>query len=122
MVITYENIIPSLIPNTSMKLTLRDGVPHMYGITPNEGYVLHDKSADHYEYDDDTGEVLYLVKMRYSTGRCSCLANYDFSPVVVTDENGNTFTAYGSQYEFFTRLASEVPENSTYGNNDTEIM
>lgn len=115
MVVTREDVIPTLIPNTTMKKSFRDGVAHKYEITPVQGYVLHDKAADWYECDEDTGEELYLFKMRYSTGECSCNADYDFTPVTVTDENGNSFTAYGSEREFFTRPSTEVPTDSTYG-------
>ena len=120
--ITRVDIIPSLIPNTTMKLASVDGVPRQYEITPNEGYFLHDRGADWYEYDEETNEPLYITKMRYSSGMCSCFANYDFSIVTATDENGNTFTAYGAEREFFARPANEVPSDSTYSNqNDHEV-
>lgn len=112
------------IPNTTITpIYNNSNVLTAYRITPNEGYVLHDRVADWYDYDDD-GNFIGISKMRYSVGSCSCDKDYDFSTRTVTDENGNTFTAYGER-EFFARLADDVPENSTYGDvvdNEHEVM
>lgn len=127
-VITKEDIIPSLIPNTSMKLGSVDGVPKQYEITPNEGYVLHDNRCDEEILDpvtfEPTGEMLY----RYATGMVSVSKNYDFTVIVpdtITDINGNTIAVNKvGTFEFFAVPTSAIPENQTYGgvNNEHEVM
>ena len=98
MTITYEDVIPSLIPNTTMVKGIVDGVHRNYRITPIEGYVLHDNVADGFDLKTET------VVPRFSTGMCSCGKNYDFSPTTkeLVDVNGNTVTvtAYGDR-EFY---------------------
>lgn len=123
MAYTYENVIPSLIPNTTMYKKIRDGVHTTYAITANDGYVLHDNSADVIVTDPDTLEPTGEVIFYYARGTKTCGANYDFSPVTVTDENGVEHTAYGSR-EFFARPESEVPADQIFGggNNDHEVM
>lgn len=120
MATTYEEINPSLIPNTIMEKVLSNGVHMTYRIHPAEGYVLHDNAADGIDENDN-------VVLRYSSGRCTCGRNYDFSTTQkqVPDINGNTVIvdAYGSR-EFFAFPESLVPdpENNIYGgvNNDHE--
>ena len=121
MAITYEDVIPSLIPNTTMRKMLSDGVHRTYVIEAVDGYVLHDNAADG---SDINGNTVYL----YSTGTCSCGKNYDFSTTELTvpDINGNmvTVTAYGSR-EFFAFPANLVPdpENNIYGGGgEHEVM
>ena len=107
MAYTYEGVIPSLIPNTTMQKRLLNGVHKSYLITPVANYVLHDKELDYVERDEEmmpTGRTIFGY---YPTDR-SCGASYDFTPVTVTDENGVTHTGYGSR-EFFARPTSEVP-------------
>ncbi len=123
MAVIYEDVIPSLIPNTTMVKGIVDGVHRNYRITPNEGYVLHDKANDYADLDHIT--MTEIPKLGYAIGTVSCGANYDFTPVQVTDENGETHTAYGSAREFFARLASEVPADQIFGGGDEhehEIM
>lgn len=121
MVVTYEDVIPSLIPNTTMKKRFYDGVHRQYVIEPNDGYVLHDAENDEIIIDPDTMEE--TKHLWYVSGDTTCGANYDFSPVTVTDENGVEFTAYGER-EFAARLIDEVPADQIFGlpNNDHEIM
>lgn len=120
---TYEDVIPTLIPNTTIQKLFKDGVHISYYIAPLDGYVLRDKANDSEEYDPDTHMPTGRILFYYASGSCTCGANYDFSPVQVTDENGVEHTAYGSR-EFFARLASEVPENQIFGggDNDHEVM
>lgn len=123
MAITYEEVTPSIIPNTTMRKMLSNGVHRTYVIEAVDGYVLHDNSADGINLE--TGDPV----PRYSTGTCSCGASYDFSTAELTvpDINGNmiTVTAYGSR-EFFAFPANLVPdpENNIYGigGNDHEVM
>ncbi len=113
MEISYENITPSLIPNTTMKKMLIDGVHKAYIITPDDGYVLHDKEADGV---DEFEKTIHC----YLGGACSCGSAYDFkaAQMTVSDVNGEmaTVTAYGSR-EFFAFSENLVPEptNNMYG-------
>lgn len=121
-IFTWEDVTPTIIPNTTMKKRIRDGVPIMYQITPNEGYVLHIKGRDVPIDDPDTHEEIGIA-LGYNRGSCSCAITYDFTPLTVTDENGVQFTAYGAQQEFFTRPASEVREDQIYGVHiENEVM
>lgn len=115
MATTYENVTPSLIPNTTMVKRLVDGVHKNYQITPNEGYVLHDNASDYYDIDPETGMESDVVVLTYYTGMCSCGKNYDFDNTTIIDG----YTAYGSR-EFFARPATEVPENNIFGGVITE--
>lgn len=116
-----EDVIPSLIPNTTMYKRFRDGVPTIYGITPNEGYVLHNNVRDYTITDPDTMEE--TRHLGYGRGTSTVSASYDFTPVVITDEYGVSFTAYGAN-ELAARLESEVPADQIFGggNNDHEVM
>ena len=118
-VIIKEDVIPSLIPNTTMQRGFVDGVLKKYEITPSEGYVLHDNRVDEEildpETDEPTGEMLY----RYATGIVTVKANYDFTaitPDTITDINGNTIAVNKvGAFEFFAVPASAIPENQIYG-------
>lgn len=106
MVITYETLTPTLIENTSMQKSFRDGEHTAYIITPNEGYVLHDKGRDWTDFDPATGEE--VVYLGYTGGSASCGANYDF------EENPR---------EFYAVLESTVPADQIFGVTETpEIM
>ena len=118
---TYEDVTPSLIPNTTMKKGFADGVHRVYVIHPIDGYILHDVGFDIAEIDPETGEQT-SYSLGYTTAGASCGASYDFSTSTVTDENGNTLTAYGER-QFFARLASDVPSDQIFGGgNNHEIM
>ena len=117
MAYTYEDVIPSLIPNTIMQKRLLNGAHRSYVIEPADGYVLHDADAD--GENIDTGERIYA----YSSGSCSCGKNYDFSTTEMTvpDINGNmvTVTAYGDRQFFaFPENLVPDPENNIYGGGD----
>lgn len=116
MAITYEDVTPTLIPNTTTQKMFIDGVHKVYKITPVDGYVLHDKTGDFYDIDPETQEE--TLKLAFSTNSVTCGANYDFTPRTVTDWNGNTYTGYGER-EFFAVLASEVPENQIFSVENT---
>ena len=118
--ITNGNYVTSPIPNTTMLEKLRDGVLYVYEIKAIDGYILHDKNRDWYEYNPETGMESEEVTRGYTTGKASCAASYDFTATTTIDG----YTAYGTR-EFFARPASEVPENQIFGgggNNDHEIM
>ena len=94
MTVTYKDIKPTLIENTTMQKMLIDDVFKAYTITPNEDYVLHDKTLDSVEHNEEIGEE--AVILGFYRGTKTCGANYDF--------------ALNSR-EFYAVLASSVPEN-----------
>lgn len=122
---TYENIA-TLVPNAIMRARYRDGVLANYLIRPAEGYVLHDSNYDLpiYEpvYDDngnwideiDTGRVT----LGYRPTEGSVSPNYDWTPVEMEDEAGNTVTAYGDR-QFYCKLATDVPADQIFGVTNT---
>ena len=107
MALIYETT-ETLIPNTTMtKMINADtGILLAYNITPNDGYVLHDKELDHQELNPETMEPIGKVTLGYYPIARSCGTNYDFDNVTTIDG----YTAYGER-EFFARPISEVPEN-----------
>lgn len=122
---TYEDVHPTLIPNTTMQKVFMDGVHKAYYITPIAGYVLHGKNRD-WEDTDEEGNVI-AVHQGFSRTMASCLANYDFTPLTVTytDANGNlaSVTAYGAQREFYAVPEDSVPADHIFGvGSDHEIM
>lgn len=121
MAIAYEDIAPSIIPNTIMRKRFINGVHKQYTIEPVAGYVLHDKSSDFPAANPGGGEEALL--RGYVRSEASCSASYDFTPVTVTDENGASFTAYGTR-EFAARLETEVPADHIFGDtdNDPEVI
>lgn len=99
----YEDVIPSLIPNTTMQRSVVDGTPRVYRIRPIDGYVLHDNALDYFDIDDVT------VIRGYDSGGASCHVSYDFTPTAVIDG----YEALGSR-EFFARPESEVPSDQIF--------
>lgn len=107
MAYTYEDVIPTLIANTTMQKRLLNGVHRTYLIKANDGYVLHDNTGNWTETDPITGEE--VVKKAYYTGTVTCAASYDF----VTNPRG-----------FEAVLENEVPSDQIFGkvDNDPEVM
>ena len=111
--IIYEDVIPSMIPNTTMQKRLVDGVIRNFIIEPIDGYVLHDNGWDSPVLDEngnETGEVI----LGYRTYKASVGATYDFSTTQVAAVDGSIVTAYGPR-EFYAIPASLVPENQIFG-------
>lgn len=116
------------IPNATVVL---NDTGTNYRITPNAGYVLHDKIYDTILEEEvenpETGEMEWVetgVVLGYRTTTASVsVRTYDFTPFTMQDENGNDVTAYGAR-EFYTKPASEVPADQIFGgeNNKPEIM
>ena len=106
--ITYENLSISPIPNTVMQKMYIGGVHKAYSIKPILGYVLHDNTMDIEIRDESTMEVIGK-EFGYSpsTVDVTCGASYDFAEHTITDENGNTFVAYGNR-DFFAVPEGEV--------------
>ena len=74
--VTYEEIIPTLIPNTTVEKMFRDGVHRQYRIIPIDGYVLHNNVRDWKHIDPETGKETFYCG--YSTSCSSVPASYDF--------------------------------------------
>lgn len=119
---SYEIVTPSPVENATVQKYINASGAHAgYFVTPNEGYVLHDKGRDWEDIDPITGEPS-TYHLGYTRGTATCGPNYNFSPVTVTDENGTTFTAYGSR-EFAARLETDVPADQIFNvGNNPEIM
>ena len=81
MIVTCEDVNPTLIENTTMKKKLLDGVFKVYTVKANDGYILHDNNCDTPAYDEETlketGEI--ILGFRPSTYTATCAANYDFT-------------------------------------------
>lgn len=107
MAYVYEDVNPSLIENTTMKMVLQDGVNRGYRITPNSGYVLHDKGRDWEVEDPVTMEM--VTKLGFTRGTVTCHATYDFT---------------ANPREFYAVLETDVPADQIFGggNNDHEVM
>lgn len=97
-IITYEDVIPTLIENTTMQIRYIDGVARVYTITPIDGYVLHDQKRDWIDMDPITGEE--TPYLGYTTGTATCAMNYDF----------NT-----NPREFYAVLETSVPADQIFG-------
>lgn len=60
MVVTYELATDIVIPNITVDRKYNDGVLSAYRLRGNEGYVLHDTTADETLYDLE-GNVIEVV-------------------------------------------------------------
>ena len=97
-----ETVTPSPIPNATVeRLFTADGKIEFFSIYPNDGYILHDKVRDTTDGDPFSGAVNTVLG--YTDDRITCAASYEFSPVTVIDEDGNSHTVYGAR-EFFARV------------------
>lgn len=76
---TDEILNPPLIENTTIVKRYMDGIFKVYGIIPNETYVLHDSLLDEMIYDFDTLESTGEIVLRYYPGMRTVAANYDFT-------------------------------------------
>lgn len=88
------------IPNTTVELN-KFGTH--YTITPNEGYVLHDKAYDEPEVDESSFMPTGKILPGYRDTQASIHINNDLSERVCVDENGNEVTGY-TEREFYTKL------------------
>lgn len=103
---TYEDVVPTLIENTTMKKMFINGVHRTYNIAPIDGYVLHDNAGNWQVQDEITGE--WHEVEAYYRGMCSCGASYDFAT---------------NPREFYAVPANTVPENQIFGaTNPPEVM
>lgn len=96
--IVYTDI-PSLIENAHMQVRTSDGVATNYTITPNSGYVLHDKNYDDPVLDEQGNETGEFIPC-YRTSTASVGADYDFTV---------------NEREFYTVLRNAVPEDQIFG-------
>lgn len=81
MMVTYEDVNPTLIANTTMRKMFLDEVFKVYTINANEGYVLHDKNYDELVLDEETleetGEI--ILGFRPPSSTATVAANYNFT-------------------------------------------
>ncbi len=98
--ITREDLIPTLIENTTMQKIFMNGTHVQYSITPNSGYVLHDKDFDLPVYDEETGEETGEVILGYRTYMATCSASYDFAT---------------NPREFYAVPENDVPADQIFG-------
>lgn len=107
MASVYQDVIPTLIENTTMQLRIKDDVPFVYHITPIEGYVLHDTARDWDDINLDTGETIH--KLGFGRGTSTCAAYYDFS---------------ANPREFFAVPEDSVPADQIFGltPGESEVM
>lgn len=112
---TYETATDVTIPNMLVEKGFADGVHKIYRIKPIANYVLHDNTLD-YDVLDDMHLTVIGRNFGYSPSSVyvTCGANYDFTTHTVTDENGNTYTAYGNR-DFFAVPESNVPADQIFG-------
>ena len=78
MAIIYEDIIPSIIENTTMYKVVSNGIHRATRITPIEGYVLRDTELDTAVIDTETLMPTGEIVEGYYNGTRSVGANYDF--------------------------------------------
>ena len=116
-VITRGDYVTSPVPNTTAQEILKDGVLDGYEIKAASGYCLHDSTGDWEAMDPETGDM--VMKQAFYTGGTSVRLSYAFTPVQVTDPNGNPVTAYGVR-EFYTLPLSDAPENQVFGGGDND--
>lgn len=121
MAYTYEDVVPTLIENTTMKKRLLNGVHKTYVIKAVDGYALHDKRVDDVFVDQETGTE--TIVPTFKIGETTVAASYDFSVVTqgaytYADENENDVTIPVSMIganEFYTVPVDLVPESQLMG-------
>lgn len=102
---TYEDVIPSPIENARVQKSYYNGEHRSYSITPNSGYVLHDKARDWEDIDPETWAV--TIKLGYTTGTAACGANYDFA---------------ANPREFYAVPADSVPADQIFGGGNDHVV
>lgn len=109
MAVRYEIVNPTPIANATVERVFRDEVHKQYRITPNEGYVLHDKAYDEEVIDPDTIEPTGEIKLGYRTTSATCAASYNF---------------IANPKEYYAVPIDSVPADQIYGvgGNDHEVM
>ncbi len=96
---SYIPIETTFIPNTTMYKFINSLGNHtMYRITPNEGYVLHDKDLDTYaDYDENGNGIGEPISLGFYAGNRTVRYDYDFT---------------ANPREFYAVLETEVPEGA----------
>ena len=110
MAVTYEDVNPTLIANTTMRKRILDGIFKVYTINANEGYILHDKGYDSPVYDETTGEETgeVILGFRPPSSTATVAANYDF---------------IANPRELYAILEDELPEGAViYSGNNHETI
>lgn len=99
----YEDMT-TLVENTTMQKVFINEIHKLYTITPNEGYVLHDKSYDAYADYDDYGNGIGDVILGYRTSTASC---------TVAQFEANT-------REFYAVPEDSVPADQIFGSTEPD--
>lgn len=110
--LVWEDVVPSLIPHTTMRKRIKNGVATYYNIVPEEGYVLHDKGRDVEIEIEDNPEQIELHR-GYTKMGTTCGINYSFDIGTLTLENGDFAISYGEQQYFAIPIGS-VEEKYIY--------
>lgn len=79
MAIVREDLIPSLVENTTMQKVFRDGVFAQIAITPCEGYVLHDKKLDSERADLEALKFTEEISLGFCVSTKTVKYDYDFT-------------------------------------------
>lgn len=74
----YENVMPSLIENTTMQKRILNDSEITYCIKPNEGYLLHDKLYDEPVMDEVTMEETGKAILGFRKSTATVPVGYDF--------------------------------------------
>lgn len=98
MNVTREDLIPSLIENTTMQKVYLDGVHRQYSIKAVPGYVLHDSRLDWDDTDPETYEDVF--KLGFTRQEKTFSASYDFET---------------NPFGFYAVPESEVPSDQIFG-------
>ena len=103
----YIPMETTFIPNTTTyKFINSSGVHTMYRITPNDGYVLHDRDLDVFEnYDENGNGIGEPITLGFYAGNRTVSYDYDF---------------VANPREFYAVLESEVPEGAEIFNIEPE--
>lgn len=87
----FEIVKPSPIPNATVAKVYNNSEFIIYQISPNNGFVLHDKEKDKVQTNPATGERYTVVG--YTRSSIQCDFNYDFMPKFIDIDGG--FVGYG---------------------------
>lgn len=103
--LTWEDITPTLIPNTIMQKRMVSDTSGYYKITPISGYVLHDKGRDTEEGLEDN-PMQTVLHRGYTKMGTTCSIKYPFDIGTLILENGEIAIYYGERQYFAIPIGS----------------
>ena len=103
---TNEILNPSPIENTTIVKRYMDGIFKVYGVIPNERYILHDSLLDEIIYDSDTLEPTGEIVLRYYPGMRTVAADYNFT---------------ANSRKFYAVLRTDVPSDNICDGIDNKL-